>query len=155
MHAKSPALLTECRAFAHLIHPKPPGRVLGGKKHCRHRLRDRTGSWPAALRRALFAPGKFHLPGPRSQTPPLPRKMVRGISLRETSGSWLKGPTGPLPPAAAVKLQSTSGKQSQEISRESPYGDVGFPASVDVIINKTEGRLRGRLLAGVRRHFTS
>ena len=113
MHAKSPALLTECRAFVHLIHPKPPGRslprktvrgisrretgqaagpphcgapcshpanficrgparnrrVLGGKKHCRHRLRGRTSGWPAAPRRALFAPGKYYLPGPCSQTP--------------------------------------------------------------------------------------
>ena len=78
-------------------------RVLATHHFARHfAARNRTSGWPAALRRALFAPGKFHVPGPCSQPPPLPRRMRRGVSLRET-----------------------------------------------------EGRLRGRLLAGVRRHFVN
>ncbi len=43
--------------------------------------------------------------------------------------------------------------QSQENSRESPYSDVGLPASADISLCETAGRLRGRLLVSIRRRF--
>ena len=44
--------------------------ALAAQNGARHfAARNRAAGCPAALRRALFAPGKFYLPGPRSQTP--------------------------------------------------------------------------------------
>ena len=71
--------------------------ALAAQNGARHfAARNRAAGCPAALRRALFAPGKFYLPGPRSQTPD------RTVCS--------KAPLGPLPPAATAKLLCTSGK---------------------------------------------
>ena len=65
MHLKRPAILTDRRAFFAYRSSKIGGPVLAAQDDARHfAAPNRAAGWPAALRRPLFAPGKFHLPGP-------------------------------------------------------------------------------------------
>ena len=84
MHLKRPAIRQDRRAFFAYRSSKIGGPCPWRAGRCaafRCTKPDRRLARRAAA--CLVRTRQFHLPGPCSQTPPLPRRMIRGISLRE------------------------------------------------------------------------